>query len=145
VVGAYLDSGVLVKNYCFEANSPAAVALLLAESPPLPLTHFQETELKNAFRLKVFRREIYAAEMRAALANLDQDIREDRLVRPNYSLTAVFRRAEDLSTAFAATTGARTLDILHVAAALEIGSGKFVSFDERQRAIAKKAGLKVAP
>ncbi len=36
------------------------------------------------------------------------------------------------------------MDILHVAAALEIGSRKFISFDDRQRAVAKKAGLQVA-
>jgi hypothetical protein len=44
-----------------------------------------------------------------------------------------------------ATLGCRTLDIIHVAAALVIGAGEFVTFDVRQGAMAKKAGLEVKP
>jgi predicted nucleic acid-binding protein len=145
VVGAYVDAGVLVKSYVAEANSPAALALLEAEALPLPLTHFQEVEIRNAIRLKVFRREITASNAISSLAVLNEDIRENRLLRPSYSITGVFHRAEELSGLYASNTGARTLDILHVAAALEIGARKFVSLDERQRAVAKKAGLKIAP
>jgi hypothetical protein len=34
------------------------------------------------------------------------------------------------------------MDILHVACALEIGASVFISFDQRQRALALDAGLK---
>ena len=36
-------------------------------------------------------------------------------------------------------------DIMHVAAALVVGANEFVTFDTRQGALAKKAGLKVWP
>ncbi len=39
--------------------------------------------------------------------------------------------------------GTRTLDVMHVACACEIQANTFVSFDERQCALAKLAGLKV--
>jgi len=145
MIGTYVDSGILVKAYCLELNSPDAIALILAERPPLPLTYLQETEVRHALRLKVFRREMTLPALRGALALLDEDIREGRLERPRYDAFSVYRRAEILSSLYSATTGARTLDILHIAAALELGVGRFISFDQRQRSIAKKAGLKVLP
>lgn len=145
MVGAYFDSGVLVKNYCRELTSPQAISFILAEPLPLPLTHLQEAEIRNALRLKLFRREMSASALKGALSLLDEDIREGRFERPAYHAGAVYRRAEFLSRHHTATTGARMLDILHVAVALEIGAVRFVSFDQRQRAVAKKAGLKVVP
>jgi predicted nucleic acid-binding protein len=144
-VNTYFDSGVLVKNYANEVNSLHAISLILAESAPLPLTHLQEAEIRNSFRLKVFRKETNAAVLQISLSLLDDDIRQGRLERIAPDAAAVYRRAEILSQLHAVATGARTLDILHVAAALEMGSTRFISFDQRQRAIAKKAGLKVLP
>lgn len=37
------------------------------------------------------------------------------------------------------------MDIIHVAAAQELGAAKFLSFDERQRELAEKAGLEALP
>ena len=45
----------------------------------------------------------------------------------------------------AASAGQRTIDLLHVAIALEAGAKTFLSFDQRQRKLAKAAGLKVKP
>ena len=140
---AYFDTGVLLKNYCNEPNSPEAIALILAEPAPLPLTHFQEAELRNTFRLKVFRKEVTAPLMTIAIDLLDEDIRLGRLERTRTNLENVYRKAEELSRLHTINTGTRLLDILHVAAALEIGAPRFVSFDLRQCAMAKKAGLKV--
>ena len=145
MVSAYFDSGVLVKNYCRELTSPQAISLILAEPLPLPLTHLQEAEIRNALRLKLFRREITSSALKGALSLLEEDIREGRFERPIHDTGSVYRRAEVLSNRYTVATGARMLDILHVAAALEIGSVRFVSFDQRQRAVAKKAGLKVIP
>ena len=41
------------------------------------------------------------------------------------------------------TLGCRTLDIIHVAAALVLEAKEFVTFDTRQAALAKQAGLTV--
>ena len=37
------------------------------------------------------------------------------------------------------------MDVLHIACALQIGAECFISFDERQRALAVIAGLSVLP
>lgn len=47
-----------------------------------------------------------------------------------------------MSEKHAATEGQRMIDLLHVAAALESGAKTFVSFDQRQRMLAKASGLK---
>jgi predicted nucleic acid-binding protein len=59
--------------------------------------------------------------------------------------TDVFRLADELSEKHFTKNGQRTIDLLHVALALECGTATFLSFDGRQRKPAKAAGLKVKP
>jgi predicted nucleic acid-binding protein len=56
---------------------------------------------------------------------------------------ATLRSAAGISRAHAPALGCRTLDLLHVATALELGLRIFVTFDDRQKQLARAAGLKV--
>lgn len=58
---------------------------------------------------------------------------------------ALFRHAMELSKRFTAAYSNRTLDILHVAAALEFRAEALASFDQRQRKLARGAGLHLLP
>jgi hypothetical protein len=58
---------------------------------------------------------------------------------------ATLTRAAEISRAHTAALGCRTLDVLHVATALELGLRVFVTFDRRQRQLAKATGLKPTP
>lgn len=78
------------------------------------------------------------ASLNAWLADLASDI----LTLASPSLTTITSEAERLSAQFSATLGTRTLDILHVAAALVLGTPEFLTFDRRQQALAAAAGLK---
>jgi hypothetical protein len=40
--------------------------------------------------------------------------------------------------------GTRTLDVMHIACACELGVAKFVSFDGRQVALAVRCGLEIS-
>jgi len=144
-MGAYVDSSVLVKLYVTEPNSHVADALVRRLSAPTPLTHIQELEIRNAVRLKQGRGELTAAEAQAALGDFQSDIGAGRYERPAYDLASTFDQAEILSQRYAAATNCRSLDLLHVAAAVKIGTREFVSFDARQRAAAHAAGLVVLP
>jgi len=139
----YCDTGVLVKTYVFESNSQEAISLLDTFGLPLAFSHFHAVEIPNAIRLKRFRQEITATQETESLRAFQDDVDAGRLCYLNYELTAVFIRASALSAKYSNTQGTRSLDILHVAAALEGGCNEFVSFDERQRKIAEKEGLKV--
>ena len=57
--------------------------------------------------------------------------------------TASFDRAVELSKQHAARLTPRAFDILHVAAAQELGCEHFLTCDLRQAALAGGAGLKV--
>jgi len=142
---AYFDTSTLIKIYVREASSPAAVEILLAERPPVPFTHLLELELRTAIRLKRGRGEISATEQRGALQTLESDLAKGVLARPDYDLDSVYLRAEALSAKHAAATLARSADIWHVAAALEIGCSAFSSFDERQKKLAALCKLKLLP
>ena len=58
---------------------------------------------------------------------------------------SVFRRAHRLSRRHAATLAVRSLDLLHVALALQMNAGEFLTFDDRQSQTAKAEGLAVLP
>ena len=53
--------------------------------------------------------------------------------------------AEQLSSQHALKGGHRSLDTLHVATALALGAKELLTFDARQRLLAKAAGLRVKP
>jgi predicted nucleic acid-binding protein len=59
--------------------------------------------------------------------------------------TALFKGAMELSKRFTAAHQCRTLDILHIAAALEFRAETIASFDQRQRKLAASAGLNLLP
>ncbi len=101
--------------------------------------------MRSAIRLKHGRQEIDEAQMRGALQAFESDIASGVLTRPDYQLDEVFRRAEAVSANHAAATLARSADLWHIAAALEIGCAAFASFDERQREVADLSGLEVVP
>jgi predicted nucleic acid-binding protein len=142
---AYFDSAIIVKLYVREATSPDAIRLVGACAAPYCLTQWQALEVKNAVRLKAFRGEITLAEMNQSVAAFEQDAATGRWQRPIYTADSVERKAEELSASHSAKLGCRTLDIIHVAAALVIGTREFITFDFRQGAVAKQAGLVVKP
>jgi predicted nucleic acid-binding protein len=144
-MNAYADSGLIVKSYVDEENSAEADALLAEVGTPLAYSHFHSLEIPNAIHLKRFRKEITPGQEAAAIRAFQGDIETGRLQRPDYDLGAVFRRAETLSARHSGSLGTRSMDLLHVATALEAGCAKFISFDKRQRKIAAKEGLRVIP
>jgi len=142
---AYFDSAIIVKLYVREANSPDAIRLVGACLAPCWLTQWQVLEVRNAIRLKAFRKEVTAGEMNQSIAAFQQDIAAGRWQRHVCSAAAVEQMADELPASHSAMLGCRTLDIIHVAAAIVIGAKEFVTFDGRQAALAKLAGLTVKP
>ena len=142
---AYFDSAIIVKLYVQETNSPVAIQLVGGYSAPYLLTQWQLLEVKNAIRLKAFRAEITRAEMGQSVTAFDQDVANGRWQRPLYDVAAIEQKTEELSARHALTFGCRTLDIIHVGAALAVGAKDFVTFDSRQAALARQVGLIVKP
>lgn len=57
----------------------------------------------------------------------------------------LYPKAIALAERHSATLGTRSLDLMHVAAALILEADLFLSFDERQRKAAEGEGLSVGP
>ena len=93
----------------------------------------------------VFRGEMTPAERAVALQQIDEDLADGILVHTPLPWTGALRKAGQLSETHAEQIGSRSADTLHVAAALLAGTRRFLSFDKRQRKLAKAAGLAVKP
>ena len=137
----YYDSGVLVKLYVREEFSDAVARFLAERREALVVNDLHEIEMRNALRLKRFREEIDDEQLVASMAMLSSDLATRRLIRAGLDWQSVFMEAERLSATATTGTGVRTIDLLHVAAALNQGATGLVSLDHRQRAAARFARL----
>jgi predicted nucleic acid-binding protein len=142
---AYPDSSFLVSIYKWDANQATAHAFMAKHSPTLTFLPLHRVELRNALRLAESRGFLTPEDRRVVFRQIDEDLQEEVLIHSAVSWHDIFRRADDLSEMHMTKNGQRTLDLLHVAAALESGTKLFLSFDQRQRGLAKTAGLQVKP
>lgn len=141
----YVDTALFVKAFVLEADSAEAIAILERVGEPFVYSHLHEIEIPNAIRLKRFRGEITRAQETGAIRVFKADVDAGRFQRIDYDLGTVFIRAEILSARFSGEIGTRSLDLWHVAAALEAGCDTFASYDARQRKAAARCKLDVIP
>jgi len=139
-LSVYADTSFLVSLYTLDANSTTAAAYMRRVQDALLVTPLCELELTNAIELRLFRREITVAQAKAALTAFESDMQSGGLTAAPLP-AAVYQKARQLSRKHTAGIGARSLDILHVAAALALQAGIFYTFDRRQRDLAKAEGL----
>ena len=137
----YYDSGVLVKLYVREEFSDAVARFLAERREAVVINDLHEIEMRNALRLKRFHEEIDDEQLAASMAMLSSDLAARRMIRAGVDWQSVFAEAERLSAATTTGTGVRTIDLLHVVAALIRGATGLVSLDHRQRAAARLASL----
>jgi hypothetical protein len=115
----------------------------VAATSGIPFTLLHALEISNALRVLAGRRVLDTRELRGLLAQIAEDREQARLVEARIDVYAVFGKALTLSAAHAAKVLCRSLDLLHVAAALEIGARRFVSGDARQLKLASLEGFEV--
>lgn len=153
---AYADTNFLISLYLPRINSAEAQRLLAdhlrKHDEALPFTPLHRLEFRNAIRLAVFRQaepgelSLDRVAARRVLTEHEGDL-NDRVFLEHAPVdwTEAFRQAEQLSKAHTETKGFRSLDLLHVGAALSVGAGEFFTFDHVAGQIAKLAGLTVRP
>ena len=138
----YLDASFLFSLYFRDANTPAAVALAKGAGSPLLISALCELETVNAFCVRVFRKEMSALNMNHAIRDLEADIGSG-ILRFRPLPDSAFSRAKVLAQSLTPAIGVRAADLLHVAAAIELGATSLFTFDKRQHQTARAAGLKV--
>ncbi len=137
----YFDTGVLLKLYLPEPNSPRATELVGDLSASLSALH--RLEMQSALGQKLGRREITEAEYREVRGDIENDVAQGVFIAAVVDWVRVFARAEGLAVKHGAATLCRSFDTLHVALALELGVTEFCTFDTRQATMARAAGLHV--
>lgn len=133
---SYFDSSALVAIYSESFSKRARREARAAGQ--LPYTSLHEIEVHNALYVLHGRGLLDPREL---LGQLDEDLETNRLVDTRLDLFEVFRRARDLSRIHSAQLLCRSLDVLHVAAALVLRCSRLVSGDDRQLALAAAVGL----
>ncbi len=139
----YYDSGVLVKLYVREDRSDEVTRFVARRGESVAVNRLHELEIRNALRLKRFRDEIDDVQLAASLGMIAADFAERRLIRHEADWQVIHDEAERLSAVTGATVGVRTIDVIHIAAALTQMATGVVSFDRRQLAAARMSGLRV--
>lgn len=137
----YIDSGVIAKLYVREANS-AQAAELIEKYETVQINPFHELEIRNTFRSLEGQNAITSMQRSASEHLFDRDIIAGRLDRTVPDWSRVFDLALSLSERYTAETLARSMDILHLAAAISMQSELLITGDRRQSRVAEKTGLK---
>ncbi len=141
----YFDSSVVVKLYVPEKNSPEAIRYVESRRQPLVMTRHLRLEVQTAIRRRVFDRTLPADKAKQAIQHFNRDAALSYVFDdPGVDMHEVYGTALNLSRDWAETLGVRTLDIIHVATALELGVREFVTADVRQARLAEKCGLSVS-
>ncbi len=112
-------------------------------SAPLAVTHHGRVELINSIGLAAHRGFITGPTCEAALTALDDDFSQGRYIQADLLWRAALKRAGELSRKHTPTLGCRSLDVLHVASAVDLSLRYFLTFDLRQQKLAKLVGLKL--
>ena len=142
---AYADTSFLARVYTPHADSQKALLWLQRARQPLPFTPLHRHELRNAIRLRVFRGEITPEQRKLAFQEIESDLADSILAHTPIPWTDTFRESEALAVAHTEKLGVRSIDLLHVGLALAVKASEFLTYDTRQAALAKVAGLKVKP
>jgi predicted nucleic acid-binding protein len=144
-VESYADSSFLVSLYRKDDNQDAAKNFIARTRVVVSFSPLNRIELRNALRNAQSFGQITEEDRRAAFRQIENDFDAGLLAHVAVDWTNVLRRADELSEEQAGREGQRTIDLLHVAIALESGAKMFLSFDNRQRKLAQAAGLRVKP
>lgn len=144
-MSVYADTGFIVSLYKNETTSLRAAAIMERMEAPVWLSLLGELELRNAFHLSVFRGELTAEAAALKTRLFQEDVGNGIFSIMPVPASVLYPKAAELADRHSVRLGTRSLDLMHVAAALLLKAGIFLSFDERQREAAKAEGLKILP
>lgn len=127
----YVDTSALLKRYIRETDSEDCERILLADPLWLTARHTSIEVQRNLARL------LKGRALDASLAAFSRDWDRSHIIELD-AMTC--QRASEV----ALLTGARTLDSLHLGAALRLGATiSFLTYDQRQALAARQLGFMV--
>ena len=139
----YVDPSALARLFIHQAGSQEMARWRSTVRGALPVTHHGHTEIVNAICRATFLGHLDEAGLEEALADLAAEFANGRLHQADILWRSALDRASGLSRRHTPTLGTRSLDVLHVACAIELRLHRFLTFDERQHELARAVGLKL--
>jgi hypothetical protein len=139
----YVDPSALLCLYVHQEGSKEMSQWRHRVTGALDITHHGRVELVNSVSLAQFQGRVHPEDASESIEAIEEDIRTGFLRQANILWRAALNRAAQLSRAHTPTLGVRSLDVLHVSCALELGKRYFLTFDDRQSALAEAVGLKL--
>jgi len=139
----YVDPSALRRLYVHDHLSKAFCSWRARLGGSLPLTLHGRAELVNSVALARFRGAIDERTFQGALADLHADVADGRLSLVDILWRKALDLSADLSRKHTPKIGTRTLDVLHVASAKSLRCRTFVTYDDRQAALARAIGLRL--
>ena len=136
------DTSFLFSVYGNDANTSRAHEHLKKAKASIVVSAYNGFELENALRLAEFRKLITSGDGERLIEQYRQDIDDGRIVEYPCNLAETLKKAHQLSASHTVERGHRGFDILHVAAALEMGATEFLTFDRNQSRLAQVVNLK---
>lgn len=142
----YADSGFVVSLYLTtEGTSAQARKEVKRASKPIILSPLSLLEIRNALNFGINRCEMTNDQRDAVLSEIDTQIEKGFFRLVDASQSAIYVKAVELSNKHTPTIATRSLDLMHLAAALLSEARTFLTFDKRQAKAATAAGLVVKP
>jgi len=138
----YFDTSALRPLFIHEERSQRVSRYLRRHRAAIRITRFGYAELINSIACAVFREDISPAQFSAAVADMDVDLKAQRVTIVDLLWRGAMDRATQLSRKHTPELGGRMLDVLHVASALELGVKTIITYDQRQMELARSAGLR---
>jgi predicted nucleic acid-binding protein len=150
-VSAFADTSFLFAFYFPRAASEQAVAKVESSQDAPLISSLVRYEFQQAVWFKVWLQAqgqplgLSETAAQSALAAFDLDVEQGLWVVSSSEWESVVTRAERLALDHTPRHGARAMDILHLAFALQLGATELLSFDENQRGVAQAEGLVASP
>ena len=142
----YADSGFVVSLYLTtEGTSAQARKEVKRASKPIILSPLSLLEIRNALNFGINRCEMTNDQRDAVLSEIDAQIEKGFFRLVDASQSAIYAKAVELSNKHTPTIATRSLDLMHLAAALLSEARTFLTFDKRQAKAATAEGLVVKP
>ena len=141
-MSAYFDTSYLVALYVPNDHTTAALRHRSRYTGgPIHFTPLHRLELRTVVRQCARARFITETEARRILRSIEEDLEDGTLVHQPLDWTESLRHAETIASRRAFKMPCRSLDLWHVAAAVELSVKDFVTFDQDQLALAKAEGI----
>ena len=138
----YFDTSCLVALYLPNDHTAAALRhRARGRRQPILFTPLHRLELRTTVRQCAYGGLLKQSDARQVLRHIEEDLDDGTLIHEPLAWTETLRQAEAVAERLAWTKPCRSLDLWHLAIALEIQAEVFVTFDKDQFALAQAEGL----